>query len=308
MSIETEIDQYAKRDWWLFDTNCLSELVKLYQSGKSGKINRFIEGQYVLIDLTNLAELYKTPYFLALLPAVFEAAAYVGAPTQHHSFIRRELFKLIGFSKNSLDPNPLGLFTLSSEFATDLPKYVPFQEAVYNSREDVKNRYQAKVEKDIGASVHPAEVYLHTQWVINQRIDSILGQGYSETLSRIPKTPETFPSLFCFDYTYYFLYCKDSRAKVHINDFNDLALTLAAPVCQRLYTERRLAYAINQVKAFTLPSERQVMDRLVRVKQSDMTKSERRRRTQSKSQLRYRLLQSTDIFTLSDLRRQLQAV
>ena len=306
MSIESAIDQYAKQDWWTFDTNGLSELVKLCQVGESAKVNRFLEGRYVLVTLTNLVELYKTPYLLALLPKVFEATAYTGATTQTLPFTRRDLLKAFGFGPGGIDPNPLGLFELTDEFAVGLPAHPPFRQAVKDTDARVQQGYRNKVEQDIGANVHVADIYIHTQWAIDKHIDAILGDGMAAKIPHtLTRTPDIFPSQFCFDFTYSFLYCKDPTAKCYTNDFNDLTLTHAAPICERFYTERRLAYAMNQVKNTPLPSEREVNNRFYKVMRPELTRDERRRLTRGKVRVKHKLLQSTEVYSLPDLRRHL---
>ena len=66
----------------------------------------------------------------------------------------------------------------------------------------MKARFEAKVRPDIGANVHVADVYMHTAWVAGERIDAVLGDGFSDKLRQLPRTPETFPSLFSYDFTY----------------------------------------------------------------------------------------------------------
>lgn len=308
MSLETSIDQYAKEDWWTFDTNGLSELIKLCLAGEQAKVNRFLEGQFVLITLPNMVELYRASYLLEQLPGVFEAAAYTGVTTQTLAFFRRDLLKALGLGPSGFDPNPLGLLELTLEFAVGLPEYEPFKQAVRESDERIEQEFCLKVEKDIGAGIHPADVYMHAQWAIGNHIDAILGKGMSDSLPRaaVPRTPEGFPSRYCYDFTYYFLYCTDANVKCYVNDFNDLELTLAAPICQRFYTERRLAYALRQVKNYSLPSERQVRDRFHKVTEPERTRSERRRLIKGLSSTCPRLLQTTDVFSLTDLRHHLE--
>jgi len=52
---EEGIDQYKKLDWWFFDTNCLSEIVKGYVADKRATIDAFLRGQYVIIPPTVLS-------------------------------------------------------------------------------------------------------------------------------------------------------------------------------------------------------------------------------------------------------------
>ncbi len=309
MSLETSIDQYAKEDWWTFDTNGLSELIKLCLAGEQAKVNRFIEGQFVLITLPNLVELYKAAYLLEQLPSVFEAAAYAGVTTQTLAFFRKDLLKALGLGSSGIDPNPLGLFELTPEFANRLPEHEPFKRAVRETDERVRKEFRHKVEKDIGSGIHAADMYIHAQWAIGNHIDAILGKGMGDSLPRVavPKTPEVFPTKYCYDFTYYFLYCTDASAKCYVNDFNDLELTLAASICQRFYTERRLAYALRQVKNYSLPSERQVRDRFYRITKPERTRSERRKLTKGLSSVCPRLLQTTEVFSLTDLRHHLGA-
>lgn len=141
MSIEA-IDQYAKKDWWLFDTNCLSELSRFHKEGRQQTIDAFVLGRSILIDLTNLVELSKAPPILHSLPTVFRAARYVCVPTQTHAYVRRDLFERLHLQ--GLDPNVLGLFELNQEFALKLNDHKPFLEAIKTSQRNVDERYEHK--------------------------------------------------------------------------------------------------------------------------------------------------------------------
>jgi hypothetical protein len=52
-----DVDQYTKTDWCFFDTNCLSELVKLFENGNQSAVHSLIEGKSVLITTNVLGEL-----------------------------------------------------------------------------------------------------------------------------------------------------------------------------------------------------------------------------------------------------------
>lgn len=144
--------------------------------------------------------------------------------------------------------------------------------------------------------------------MVDKHIDFILPPGTAKNLKLLPKNPTTFRSLFAFQYAYYYFYATDAKAKVHTNDFNDLTFTLAAPLCERFYTEKRLAYAMNQVKRLTVPSHREAMGKVVKVVEPYKTRSERRKDIAKYSPSRFRLLQDTDIFSMSELRQQLEAL
>jgi hypothetical protein len=53
--------------WWYFDTNCISELVKLSIGGHSAAVHDFVAGRDVLLTSTSMQELRKVPNILRSL-------------------------------------------------------------------------------------------------------------------------------------------------------------------------------------------------------------------------------------------------
>jgi hypothetical protein len=306
MSLVGAIDQYRKKDWWFFDTNCLSELVKRFNRGEKESVQRFIKGKYVLIQIANLLELTKTAGLLEEVPLALSTAAFVGVTRTVHPFIQRDLYSHLGFDR--LNPNPLGLYELTEELSKELPHHQGFRDAVAQSNAAVQSRYIGKVTQDIEADfLTPVMVYGHAKVALKSFIESILGLEKDHDLpKRILKNPRTFPSHFTYWAAYRFLYLVDRNVKAQANDFNDLSFTLAAPICERFYTEKRLAHVLKQVKGYEIPSERMVVAAALR---HDTTKTKREKQTELARypDVRGRVLKTTGIFTFADLQNHLQA-
>lgn len=305
MNLVETIDQYQKKDWWFFDTNCLSELVKRFNRGEKESVQHFVKDKYILVQVANLLELTRTTALLEEVPPAFSTAAFVGVTTSVHPFIRRDLYSHLGFER--INPNPLGLYELTEEFAQELPKHQGFRDAVAQSDADVQSRYAGQVNQDIGADfLTPVMIYGYAKMALRRFIESILELEKDHDLpKKIPRNPGTFPSHFTFWAAYRFLYLTDKNVKVRTNDFNDLSLTLAAPVCERFYTEKRLAHVLKQVKDYELPSERMVVASAL---QYDTTKTKREKQAELARypDVRRRVLKTTSIFTFADLLTHLQ--
>lgn len=193
------------------------------------------------------------------VPETLSSAAFVGVTTTVHPFIRRDLYALLRF--NLINRDPLGLYELTEEFAQQLPHHQGFRNAIAQTDADIESRYAEKVQQDIEADfIEPFMVYGHAKTVLRRFIESILGLERGHIASaRVPKNPRTFPSHFTYWFAYQFSYLTEKNIKVRTNDFNDLSLTLAAPICERFYTEKRLAHVLKQVKNYEVPSEQMII-------------------------------------------------
>lgn len=296
------IDQYDKCDWWFFDTNCLSELVKVFDHGKELEISLLLRDKDVFIPPTVLAELRKCPNLLQALPRVLESTRLTCFSTQVFPFIRREFFLLLGLKV--IDPNPLGLELLTSEGIEYFLVNPDIDRTLASSEKEVNERYSAQVQPDIGAGINEFDIYIYASSVTHDHLKATLRVAEDIIPKKMEVSPRTFPSSFGFWYSYYFLYLKSNTSKPNSNDLYDLSHTAAAPICTRFYTERRLAYTMKEVQKLYLPSERAVANYLKR-KVPNANISEE---TVSQSNPeRYKLMQATEIFTLTELRRHLGA-
>jgi len=61
-------------NWWFFDTNCISELIKLTQNGYESKVHVFLNDKDILILSSVVEELRKRPDLLDKFDKTFSTA------------------------------------------------------------------------------------------------------------------------------------------------------------------------------------------------------------------------------------------
>ncbi|GAG92285.1 unnamed protein product [marine sediment metagenome] len=125
--------------WWYFDTNCLSELVKLSTKGYSMKINDFIQDRDILLSSTHMQELRKVPNILRSIPLVLNSANVYLVPDMTR-FWYTDIFNFLNDDHtlvNSLQAYPLQPKLL--DMITSNRKKAVFYPRVYNINH---NHYQ----------------------------------------------------------------------------------------------------------------------------------------------------------------------
>jgi hypothetical protein len=95
--------------WWFFDTNCLSELVKMIEHGQFAQVRSFVAGKDILLTATVLQELRKAPRILESLEVALETGNVFLAP-DITKFWYTDLFNFVNIDRipfNSLEAYPL---------------------------------------------------------------------------------------------------------------------------------------------------------------------------------------------------------
>jgi hypothetical protein len=293
-----DVNQYTKTNWWFFDTNCISELVKLFENGNQSAVHSLLEGKSVLITPSVLGELLSANRFLLKLPTVFESARHVAFTTQTFPFVRREW--LLTIKAESVDKNPLGLMDYTTDAADEAIRNKSFNDAVTKVREDTNNQYVTKLEPDLDANLTAEDVYVYATTTTVGFIKATLqSQDISIPLAAI--SAKSFPSSYSFWFTYRYLYLDSRPAKARPNDLIDLENVMAAPICERFYTERRLAEALRKLKNFSLPSQKAIFKRLAeKVPEANISPHI----VKEASSERVKLLDGLKVYVLSELREQ----
>jgi len=291
----------AFREWTFFETNCFSELIKLYRDGHADSVHAFLEDRYVLLPSTVLAELSKVPQLARVTPQVF-ATAHLYLVSTTTDFWRCDLWNFIntdGHPRNVLEtyPVPPGVFDR-------LHSYRPFQQAVKRSRKRIEKEYPERVQPDVGAQLDEREL-VATIW---HRIDRESRDWLNLEIPAADARPDRFPTFFVYYYTYYFRYIKARDVRIQLNDFNDLGNIIAAPYCTDFFTERTFAGILkNDVQGRVPPRPIETARRLHKKGFVDESALARANATTDQTYANDALLQDTRIWTINDLREQVEA-
>ena len=287
--------------WWYFDTNCISELIKLYLNGYSQEVDKFLLRRDVLISSSVMQELRKAPNLLSTIPEIFQTA---------NLFVIPDLTRFwyadfaIYQDKNSSIFNLLDLFRPPNGFFTGLLGHYSckFEKACKQSEELVSEKFIDLIKSDIGADIDERDLCI----IIWQKIVKLGKQWFGIEIPPFDSNAMNFPAFYVFYYVYFFKFIKNAFSKPVNNDFIDLANCLAAPYCERYYCEAKFAAVLrNEIKNRQPPTAFQLAKRLYKkgfVSQKDF---EGIRKFKNKFEVTNSLLQTTDIFSFAELRKQI---
>jgi hypothetical protein len=286
------------RGWTFFETNCLSELLKLTRSGNLEAVRSFLRDRDVLLPGTVLSEISAVPEIAREAGRMLSTARVFLVP-DISKFWQCDLWNFInveGHPRNVLETTPIPEDLLSS-----LSAHRPFVEAVRQSRAVVEAEYHRRVQPDVGAELDERQL-LALIWF---RINSMAMEWLKLEIPTADARPDRFPAFFTFYYAYYFRYVKSRTVKIQVNDFNDLTNTVAAPYCRDFFTEKTLAGILkNDVQARVPPRPIEAARRLKRRGLVSAESFDRAVATDAQTSANEPLLGSTRIWTINDLRQQ----
>lgn len=145
----------AYKGWTFFDTNCLSELVKLARKGYSSQVRDFVEGRDVLIASTVVQEMRHVPELLAAVPEVLESA-YLYLLPDTTKFWQCDIWNFINTER---DPrNVLETYLLPADFFYGVAHHLEFIEVSQRSESQVAQEYADKIAPDLGAQLDEREL------------------------------------------------------------------------------------------------------------------------------------------------------
>ncbi len=228
--------------WWYFDTNCLSELVKLHRSGHDKKVAKFLAGKDVLISSTALEELRRAPEILSSLEETLHSSNPYMVPDLT-KFWYTDIFNFL----NDVDPidfNSLDVFPLQRRFLSDLvgKNREVFNRVCAESERSIHNLFQMKVVPDVGANLDERDLCVYIWSVVNKNAQ----EWFNIEIPTADFRYSNFPSHYVHFYSYFFRYIKQPNIKVEINDFFDLAHCIPAPYCERIFCEAAFASILRQ--------------------------------------------------------------
>lgn len=223
--------------WWYFDTNCISELVKLYSSGKKDEVFEFISDKDILISSTVLEELRRAPRILALLEKVLKVANPYMVPDITR-FWYSDIFNFL----NEVDPiefNSLEVFPIQTGFLSDLTgkNKKAFNKVCDKSEKSIRKIFQMKVAPDVGANIDERDLCVYIWNVVNKNSK----EWFNIEIPIADFRYSNFPSHYIHFYSYFFRYIKQPNITLEFNDFFDLAHCIPSPYCDRVYCEAAFA-------------------------------------------------------------------
>lgn len=279
--------------WWFLDTNCVSELVKLHREGDSSA-HQFIAGRDVLLLSTVLQELRKAPSLHGFLEDALQCAN-VFLLADLTRFWWTDICNFLNVDRlpvNSLDVRPLPVGMLQQ-----LGDREDFDRACSQSEEAVRRDFFSRVAPDIAADLDERDLGV-TVW---SRVNKYGKEWFDIDIPHSDATPRNFPSFYVFHYAYYFRFVKN-KATPELNDFIDLSNCMAAPYCERFYTEARFAHILrHHVQGREPPSIRELIKRTYKKGLIGHQTYKDAKRKNGGLGRRYKLLPSTGIFSLSEM-------
>jgi len=286
-------DSFFNR-WWFFDTNCLSELVKLHRAGHSSSIHQLLEGKDVLVASTALQEMRKAPDLLELLEdALDDANAFLLADETR--FWWTDICNFLNVDRlpiNSLDVRPC-----APGFLAQVTDREEFHEVCAEAEEQVRLNFFSAIEGDIGASLDERDLCVY----IWSRVNECAQEWFDIRIPPADVNARDFPAFYVFFYAYYFRFVKN-KVTAQLNDFIDLANCLAAPYCDRFYGEAKFTQILRgYVQGREPPSTLQVIKRVYKKGLIDSQTYQAARQKRATLGQRYTLLPTTTVFTLSEM-------
>lgn len=287
------------KDWWFFDTNCLSELIKLQKTGNAEKIHLFLHNKDVMLLSTSFQEIRKRPDLLEYLEETLSSArTYLVSDVTR--FWYADIFNFLntdGIAFNSLETYPL-----KPGFVELLLDSKEFEEVCANSEEQIEQRFFQQIEADIGANLDDRDLCI----VIWHRINKYCQEFFNSTIPPANGHALNFPSFYVFYYTYYYRYIKNASVVPETNDFIDLVNSIAAPYCSNYFCEQKFANIIrDSVQGRQPPSPWNLMKRVY--KRGGITREvyEDAKTKRHYLDRKSRLLPGTKIFNFSEMRKQI---
>lgn len=286
--------------WWFFDTNCISEIVKIWKRGRVTQVREFVSARQILLTSTIIQELRNAPGILKKVGAALENAKLFLIPDMTRFWYTETL--------NFRDPEPpsfvdsLRVRPIPPGFFELVPEKAEFEQACVEAEADVRDRFLGTIDLDIGSNLDERDLCIFIFNVVNK-----LGREWLQVDVRPEDcTAFNFPSFYAFYYTYYFRYAKN-QVRPEINDFIDLANCLALPCCERYYGERKFTTILrDHVQGRVPPTAFRLAKRLHKLGEIDRRTLRVISRHKSKFIRTASLLPEVEIFNYTEMCEQIR--
>lgn len=280
--------------WWFFDTNCISELVKLFRDGPASQVQAFVSGRDILLTSTILQELRKAPDLLSLLEYALESANLF-LLSDITRFWWADICNFLNVDRHPI--NSLEVYPLIPGFLQQLIESAEFYEVSDRSEEEVSREFFIKIADDIGANLDERDLCV----VIWHRVNEYGKEWFNIDIPPADVNPCNFPAFYVFFYTYYFRFVKN-RVRPELNDFMDIANCLPTSYCERFYGEAKFTRVLRDyVQGREPPSTFQLIKRSHKKGLADPQAYQDAKRKRETLGSKYRLLESVQIFNFSEM-------
>lgn len=177
------------RGWSFFETNCLSELVKLTRNGSGKGVRSFLSGRDVLLPGTVLSEISAVPEIARDAGKMLSTARVFLVP-DISKFLECDLWNVInveGHPRNVLETTPI-----PEDLFSSLSTHRRFVEAVKQSRAAVEAEYRQRVQPDVGVELDERQLLA----LIWSRINSMAMEWLKLEIPTADARPDRFPAFF----------------------------------------------------------------------------------------------------------------
>ena len=273
--------------------------MKLHSAGNADYVHSFLRDKDVILLSTAFQEIRKRPDLLSNLEDTLATAnPYLVSDVTR--FWYADIFNFLnvdGVRFNSLETYPL-----LAGFIDKLIGNTEFENACATAEKEVSDLFLEQIEPDVGADLDERDLCV----VIWDRVNK-----YSKEFFRIGIPPadchaHNFPAFFVHYYTYYYRYIKNATAVPELNDFIDLANSIAAPYCSHYYCEQKFANVLrNSVQGRQPPSPWRIIKNSYRKGIVGREVYEDAKRKRDHLDRRSHLLPGTKIFSYSEMKNQI---
>lgn len=290
------------KHWWFFDTNCLSELVKLSSSGYKKKVRNYVAGKDILLTSTSVQELSKAPDILQNILASLETSNLYFAP-DITKFWYTDFINFFDDDNNHIPINSLDVYPLQPDLIEMVleTRKDEFESSINEFEENALDIFFDRVTPDIGASLDERDLCVHVFKVINEYSQS----WFNLSIPHADICPLNFPSFYTFFYAYYFRIVKNRDMKLESNDFIDLENCMVAPYCERFYCEATFANVLNNIKGRKPPTAYRIVKKMYKMGLITSEVFNAQRRNKEKLSSTSKLLMNTEILKFAEMRSQI---
>lgn len=289
--------------WWYFDTNCASEIVKLYLGDFQNEVEKFIFGKDILLTTTSFVELRRAPSILDNILKAFNKANVYLAP-DISKFWYSDFINFLNDDKNPIEFNSLNIQLVQPALIEQVlsSKKSEIDKASKQFYLDIDENYSKIVQPDIGQNYDERDLCIH----IKNKIREYGKKWFNLEIPTSDSNSVNFPSFYVFYYAYYYRYSKNRDIKVDLNDVVDLENCMALPYCERYFCEASFSVLLSKnVKGLIPPTAYNISKRLYKKgyldkKIFDVHKKKRKLLSQTGP-----LLVNTEISSFREMRNQI---
>lgn len=287
--------------WWFFDTNCLSELVKQWRQGHGTTVDYLIGGKDILLVANTLQELRRAPDILQDLATVLHTANTFVVP----DITRFWYTDLMNFCNPTRIPiNTLNVQKIQKELFTMILTQKEFDAACQEVETSIQNNFLNKVACDIGSQIDERDLCMHIHMIVNRYAQRWL----NIEIPIVDCNPKNFPSFYTFFYTYFYRYIKN-RVNATNNDFIDFQNIIPLVYCQRFYGEKKITSVLKKhVQGHYPPSAFHMATRMHKMNKISSEQIHTIKRNKHLYSYTSMLLPDLQIFDFSELRQHLSIV